>query len=271
MLSIVIPAKNEAKNLPFLLRSIEAQTYDDYEIIVADACSTDDTREVAARFGARVVPGGLPGAGRNRGAAAAQGDLLLFLDADVLLPDPWFLQGTLAEFTTRELDVATCKVAPLSSKLVDKVLHEIFNYYMWVTKAIAPHAPGFCIFARKATHDAIGGFDEAIKLAEDHDYVQRAAKVGRFSILKSYRIPVSVRRLDRDGRLHTALKYIMAELYMQTRGQIKDDRFRYTFGHEAALPESQAGKEKIRQQLMLIAKVAREQAEKIGLELRKKR
>ncbi len=231
MLSIIIPTYNEEEYLPCLLRSIAAQTFRDLEVIVADAKSTDRTRDIAKEFGATIIDGGMPAVGRNRGAAVARGDILLFFDADVVLPDPWFLQMTVAEFEKRHLGAATCSIQPLSKKPVDKVFHVAFNYYMWVTQATTPHAPGFCIFARKSVHDAILGFDEEIKLAEDHDYVVRAAKIAKFGILKSYKIPVSVRRFDRDGRLNVAMKYLLSELYLRTKGNIKSDIFNYTFGY----------------------------------------
>jgi len=239
MLSIVIPTYNEEKFLPFLLRSIHAQTYTDYEVIVADAFSTDRTRAIAEEHGARVVDGGMPGPGRNKGAAAAKGEFILFLDADVVLPDPWFLQMTVAEFAKRNLGASTCKVAPISSKVVDHVFHQAFNYFMWVTQATTPHAPGFCIFARKDVHDQIGGFDETVKFAEDHDYVNRAGKVAKFGLLKTYKIPVSVRRFDRDGRLNIAMKYLMGELHLRTLGAVKSDVFNYTFGHEEKAEEKE--------------------------------
>lgn len=231
MLSIIIPTYNEENYIEFLLRSIQAQSFKDYEIIVADAQSKDKTRELAQNFGARVVDGGMPAVGRNRGAAVAKGDILLFLDADVVLPDPWFLQGTVAEFEKRKLGVATCMADPMSKRKTDKVFHAVFNYFMLVTAATAPHAPGFCIFARKTVHDQIHGFDEEIKLAEDHDYARRAAKVAKFGVLKSYHLPVSVRRFDRDGRLNIAVKFLLCELYMQAKGAPKTDLFKYTFGH----------------------------------------
>jgi glycosyltransferase involved in cell wall biosynthesis len=247
MLSIVIPTYNEECYLPFLLRSIEAQKYKDYEIVVADAHSTDGTREIATKAGARVVDGGKPGAGRNRGAAVAKGDIILFFDADVILPDPWFLQVTLGEFEKRKLDVATCKIHPMSDKTVDQLFHEVFNYFMWVTSAIRPHAPGFCIFVRRAIHEQIKGFDETITLAEDHDYAMRAGRAGKFGLLKSYRVPVSVRRFDRDGRFNIAVKYLMCELYMRTKGNVTTDMFNYTFGYpkkgKKKIDQSEDGKE----------------------------
>ncbi|MBN1585124.1 glycosyltransferase [Candidatus Uhrbacteria bacterium] len=231
MLSIVVPTFNEEAFLPFLLQSIGSQSFRDYEIIVADNGSTDGTVRIAEEGGARVVPGGLPSRGRNRGAAVARGDTILFLDSDVVLPGPDFLEMTVNEFRERKLAAATCRVRPMSNRAIDRVLHAVFNLYMLITQRGAPHAPGFCIFVRKDIHDRIGGFDEGIKLAEDHDYVSRAAKYGRFGVLKTQKIPVSVRRLDRDGRMNIARKYLKAELYIRTRGNIRTDAFNYTWGY----------------------------------------
>ena len=86
-LSIIIPTYNEENYLPLLLKSIQAQNFSDYEIIIADAGSQDRTREIARDADCRVVDGGLPAVGRNRGAESAQGEYLLFLDADVCLTD----------------------------------------------------------------------------------------------------------------------------------------------------------------------------------------
>ena len=87
MLSIIIPTKNEEYYLPKLLESIKRQDYKNYEIIVADAGSKDKTRDVARKSGCKVVKGGLPSIGRNNGAKYAKGELLLFLDADTVLPE----------------------------------------------------------------------------------------------------------------------------------------------------------------------------------------
>ena len=84
ILSVIIPALDEAECLPGLLDSLAAQDRRPDEVIVADAGSTDGTAEIAAARGALVVPGGRPAAGRNAGAGAARGDLFLFLDADVV-------------------------------------------------------------------------------------------------------------------------------------------------------------------------------------------
>lgn len=229
--SIVIPVKNEERILPKLLNSIAQQTLTDYEIIVADAHSTDRTAEIAKKYGAKVVEGGMPGPGRNRGAVHAKGDVIAFLDADVLLPNPKFLQDCVAEMDKKHLDVATCKVKPISRKPIDKALHEAYNAYVVATEKIRPHAPGFCILVRRHAHHGVKGFDEEVVFAEDHDYVQRATKRGfSFGVLRSHPIAASVRRLEKDGRLAIALKYIFGELRMMAKGPFKEMPFEYEMG-----------------------------------------
>lgn len=232
MLSIVIPTYNEEKYLPRLLQSIRLQSFADYEIIVADNNSTDATVAISKQYGAIITSGGLPGKGRNEGAKIAQGNILLFLDADVILQEKDFLSDCLLEFLSKKLDIATCCITPLSDRKMDLIGHEVYNIFMLATEKLLPYAPGFCIFARKSVHDRIGGFDEAVLFAEDSDYVQRAKKIAKFGLLKSHKIPVSVRRLERDGRLNVVIKYILASLHMAVLGSVKTNIFNYTFGYE---------------------------------------
>lgn len=100
-LSVIIPARNEERNLPYLLESLQAQSYRPFEIIVVDDFSEDRTRAVAESYGVKVVANTPlpPGwTGKNwavwNGYAHATGDVIAFLDADVrLAPDAlqWLL------------------------------------------------------------------------------------------------------------------------------------------------------------------------------------
>lgn len=232
MLSIVIPTKNEEEYLPKLFASIKIQTLQPNEIIVADAGSSDQTRAIVISFGARLVKGGLPSVGRNAGAAVATSDIILFLDADVELRDPTFLEKSISEFNKRGLGLATCDVFPLTDAFVDHFLHKAYNTYARAWGSVFPHAPGFCMFVRRSLHEKLGGFDESIIFCEDHDYAQRFKQIGKFGFLKSTKIPVSIRRLDRDGRMRIAIKYLLAELHIAFVGPIRTDRFHYSFGHK---------------------------------------
>ncbi len=232
MLSIVIPTLDEEEALPVLLESIKRQTLQPDEVIVADGPSKDSTKEIAKSFGATIVEGGTVVQGRNNGAAHASTELILFLDADVELRDPEFLEKSVKEMTKRKLDLATCDVFPLSDRYIDHFLHKAYNVYSRAWGSVFPHAPGFCMFVRKEAHDKIDGFDSEIPFCEDHEYAQRLGKVGKFGILKSTKIPVSIRRMDRDGRINIAVKYLLAELHIAFIGPIKHNRFNYTFGHK---------------------------------------
>ncbi|MDP3985227.1 MAG: glycosyltransferase [bacterium] len=238
-LSIIVPALNEEKYLPKLLKSIAEQTYIDYEIVVADAYSKDKTRDIAATFGARVVDGGLPSAGRNAGAKAATGEIFMFLDADVVLGDKKFLERAVHEFERKKLDIATALIKPLSKNAIDHIMYEIYNVYAVATQMFMPHVPGFFIFVRRSVHEKIGGFDETLRFAEDHEYARRASKVGKFGFLHSDRVPVSMRRFDKEGRLTIALKYLIGELYLIRQGRVPPETVEYEFGYdEAVLRES---------------------------------
>jgi 4,4'-diaponeurosporenoate glycosyltransferase len=103
-LSVIIPARNEEKNLPRLLRSLRSQPFPPEEILVVDDASTDRTAVVARELGATVLEAPpLPDGWRGKtwacqhGAAQAKGEWLLFLDADTWF-EPAGLPAVLAEF-----------------------------------------------------------------------------------------------------------------------------------------------------------------------------
>ncbi|TAN85947.1 MAG: glycosyltransferase [Gallionella sp.] len=86
-LSIIIPVLDEAENLPGLLGHLASLCGCNTEVIVVDGGSEDGSRQAALRAGARVIRSGCGRARQmNAGAAVAQGDVLLFLHADTLLP-----------------------------------------------------------------------------------------------------------------------------------------------------------------------------------------
>lgn len=198
MISVIIPTKNEEKYLPLLLESVKSQNIRDLEIIVADANSTDKTREIAASNGCKIVEGGLPAKGRNNGAMASKGELLVFIDADVILPKD-FLKKVLVEFDHRRLDVAGTLQEPLVSgfNLGNRIIYGTINNFMQISQKIKPHMQ-VCMFSKKKVHEEIGGFDESVVYAEDSHYAEKAEKVGKFGILRSSRVFISPRRFDNN-------------------------------------------------------------------------
>jgi glycosyltransferase involved in cell wall biosynthesis len=235
-LSVIIPTMNEEKYLPKLLECIKRQTRQPDEIIIADAGSTDRTKKIAEDMGAVVVKGGLPGPGRNAGAAAAKGDILCFFDADIVLLDDRFFEKAVAEFEERKLDIA-CPDITLADKNVksagaDEFGHVLYNKYVRLFEKIHPHVVGMCIFVRRELHEKIKGFDETVVFCEDHEYGLRAHKVGRFAYLNSVQIGVTDRRIKKEGRAGLVIKTLLAEAHIWTLGPIRHHFFRYEFGYK---------------------------------------
>ena len=229
--TIVIPAYNEQKTLPALLRDIAAQRGADPKVILADAESTDRTRQIARARGATVVDGGLPAAGRNAGAREADADILVFLDADVRIPKR-FIRTVCDTMERRDLVAATCLMKPLSRLSTDRIIHNFANLFMRLTQYNDPNAPGYCIAIRRDVFERIGGFDESLKVAEDHDLVKRAAEHGRFRVLTDTHVRVDVRRFKKEGRIGYSLKAIKVSLHRALVGEIRegDDVVDYEFG-----------------------------------------
>ena len=209
MLSIIIPTKNEEKYLPLLLASIKNQDFDDYEVIVADADSTDKTRQRAKEFGCRIVKGGHQAVGINNGVKVAKGDLLLFLDADALLPKK-FLAENLKVFVENNLDIANCYKKPVGGNVADRVMHKIANLYYFSFKNIWPYISSDCMFIKKDFFLKVG-FDKNTPWLIDLTFANSLPKGTDYGILP---IPVllSVRMAERLGRFRQARILLLAAL-----------------------------------------------------------
>jgi len=221
---------NEEKYLLRLLTSIKKQDFPNCELIVADAGSTDGTVQIAQEYHARVVPGGLPGIGRNNGAKAAKGDFLLFLDADVVIPDN-FLHDAINEIETEFYELATCVMVPLSRLKIDQNIYKAFNLALKMSKDFNPMAPGSCIFISRRLFERIGGFDETITLAEDFNLSKRAAHFRPLNVLKSTYIRLSVRRLRKEGRTAFVYKALLTAFYRSFHGEVRKNVIPYEFGN----------------------------------------
>jgi len=225
MLSIIIPTLNEEKYLPLLLDQIKKQDFLDYEVIIADAGSIDKTLEIIKHYGHKVVPGGKVAKGRNNGVRATKGDLLLFMDADnIYLPDD-FLSTLVKEFKSKNCDIATFPMY-VDGNRMDKLVYKMYNWWVKSLQSIKAYASNSLI-VKKEVFEKVGGFDENVKLAEDHDFARRAAKVGKFRFIEIDPVLASARRIKKEGRIKIYSKYILAAIYMETFGPIKTDIFHY--------------------------------------------
>lgn len=198
--SVLIPARDEQANIEACVRSLLAQTYAAFELLVLDDASTDGTAEALARLAAesprlRVLHGApLPEGwlGKNWAchqlAQAARGDFLLFLDADTRA-DPRFLGDVAALACRTRLDyfsgVPRQDAPTLAERLVVPMLP-------WIAHSLTPvplirrlplaflaPAVGQCMFFRRAAYEKIGGH-AAVRavIVEDFALARRAKRFG---------------------------------------------------------------------------------------------
>lgn len=185
MFSVIVPVRNGAPEISEQLEALSQQTYPgEWELIVADNGSTDDTIELVrgaqSRFASlRVVDAsGEEGAGpaRNAGAAAATGDYLLFVDADDRTPPEW-------------LEVMA-KAAPSSDAIggrtqrfhVDRRGERRTRYPSASLRSLGssfmPFATGANCGVRADVFRELGGFRSELRVCEDADFFWRLQLAG---------------------------------------------------------------------------------------------
>ncbi len=232
MLSIIIPTLNEEKYLPRLLASIRAQSFFDYEIIVSDGGSLDKTNQIALENNCVFITDTEhhhPAWQRNNGAAMARGDILLFLDADSVLPEN-FLDESLKEFAALGLVGAAFYIRFNPDKARYHIYSTLFNIFSWLRQYFSPVGAGAAILAKKSGHEAIKGFDVGIYVAEDFDYCNRLATQGKFRMINSSRILFSARRLEKEGEFKLCLKWFSMGIFTLLNIKIKKKIVKYDFG-----------------------------------------
>ena len=228
LVSVIVPTWNEAKCLPALLESLRAQARPPVEILVADSGSTDGTQELARAKGAIVLEGERkgPGEGRNRGARAARGDLLVFVDADCIVPRD-LIEAIVAAADASDVVGGATGFVPAQGTLAERTLFLLANgYQRALTLWGYPHNAGFCFFFRRSAFEALGGIRDEMLLNETHDIALRSRTLGRFVILPQ-RVQTSMRRFRTYGYLRTILKeYIASTVLFYATGRTPSDRFR---------------------------------------------
>jgi GT2 family glycosyltransferase len=191
-ISIVMPVYNSERLLGECLAAVNASTFRDYEVIVVDDSSTDRSRDIAAAHGARVVPSGGrlgPGRARNKGVEHARGDIVFFIDSDVVVrPDTL---GRLVAAFDRDPGVAglmAVQSPTMRFRNLCSVYKNLWMYYTYVRRA-GQDVPLFYTTAAAIRRDAFiesGGFDVNYvdPNIEDTDYGQKLASQGfRIQIL----------------------------------------------------------------------------------------
>ena len=195
-ISVVIPAHNEEEFLPKTLEALARQDYPKYEVIVVANGCRDRTVEVAEDKCDLLVELKARGLGpaRNTGAEKAQGDLLLFLDADTLLESD-ALSTVAREFSPLHA-MGTLRGVPDTGKTSYRVIYFFKNL---IHKTHAHHGSSGVILCWKRQFEAVGGFNNELYLRENSDLMKKLRRFGRYKYIKSAPAVTSMRRYERAG------------------------------------------------------------------------
>ena len=163
-ISVIVPVHNGALVLPRCLESLSRSEYSAFEVIVVDDCSTDTTPQIVERYGARYLrtpQNSGPGEARNLGARHAHGDILVFVDADVILP-PQGLCLIGKDFRgDAELDAVfgSYDDEPAWTGFISQYKNLMHHYVHQISKEYASTFWSGCGAVRKSVFEEFGGFD----------------------------------------------------------------------------------------------------------------
>ncbi|MCR4330160.1 MAG: glycosyltransferase [Candidatus Roizmanbacteria bacterium] len=235
--SVIIPTLNEERDLPHLLSDIHKQKPTNIEVLIADAYSSDKTSTILKQTSQKLPLSILQtkkknvSHQRNTGAKNARGKYIIFLDADSRLPPQFF--SKLEEFIIHNKGfLYSLRMSTNEQKNEYVFLLEIGNLVIdFFNRVGKPFAAGTGIVVHRELFYDLGGFDESLKLAEDHDFVQRARKAGiHLCIPTEPTLHYSFRRPQRIGYLRFLVQYLIASMYTLTGTEIKKDLFDYPMG-----------------------------------------
>ena len=202
-ISVIIPTLQEEKYVATILSKL-VKINPQIEIIVVDAGSKDNTVKIAQCFTDKVYT--IDGSGisktKNYGAKQSNGDLLVFLDADVIPPKN-FPEKVFETFKDFKVVGATCNILPAEPRLIETLFFIVHNLLIriltWFPFLKFKHSRGEFLAVRKSEFLKVGGFNESIACLEDHDLARCLSELGNFVFIKNLTVYESMRRIRKSG------------------------------------------------------------------------
>lgn len=226
MLSIIIPTLNEEKILERTLQNLRELQGMEYEIIVSDGRSSDKTLPIARQLADKVVvyrgqERQTIGQGKNLGAAAATGEYLVFIDADIFIPEiSEFFKKALGLFENNPklmgltvfLKVFS-ECASVSDRLFFTVVNRLFqiqNNFLHIGAAA-----GEFQMVRAEVFKKLGGYNEAMVVGEDNDFFAKLSRLGQTWAEPSLRVFHTSRRAHSIGWIKLLFLWLINFAYMK--------------------------------------------------------
>jgi len=188
--SVVIPSYNGSKTIERALKSIAFQSYSNYEIVIVDDGSSDDTKKKVNNFKKEFATIEVqyieqlnqgPSSARNKGVQSARGKFIAFLDAD----DQWNkkkLELQISIMKDKHLNFlgSTYQYNDFDTKDINKIEVKRYNFNSFLLKNRVSTSG---VVLSKAFFKKLHGFDETLKYAEDYDLWLRASLLFNLDII----------------------------------------------------------------------------------------
>lgn len=177
-ISIITPSYNSAATIRDTLQSIASQDYPNFEHIIIDGHSTDDTLRIVAEFPhvTRMISGRDEGIyhAMNKGLSLATGDVIGILNSDDLYPHSRVLSAVASVFEDESVDGCYADLQYVNPSRLDKVSRT------WKSGTFTPRSfywgwmpPHPTVFVRKRVYDAVGNFNQSLSSAADYEFLLR--------------------------------------------------------------------------------------------------
>lgn len=234
--SIIIPTLNEEDFLPRLLDDIKKQKEKDYEVIVVDGSSVDNTKQITIDYKKKYYRLKVNNVStqRNFGAEKAKGKYLVFLDADIRIKKN-FLKNIAKNINEKKGLIFIPYLIPEKGNEEYKSMFDLLNMLVEFTQNLSKKfSMGGSMVIEARIFKLIGGFNEKLRMSEDHEIIQRAHDWGiNPKFMKNVQITFCFRRMKKEGQLKSMYKNLLSVAHRLFVGEINKKIFEYEMGGQA--------------------------------------
>lgn len=227
LISVIIPTFQEEKILPHISKIFTSEFKKKYnlEVIVSDGGSSDLTLDIARTFADIIVEHEFPrrqtiAEGRNNGAKVANGNVLVFINADSIPENPDFFFNFIRQWGNEKGKYNKCKALatyvmsfPDETSLKDRIFYKLHNSYVRFLNAIGfGMGRGECQIIKREIFEIVDGYNPKIAAGEDFELYRRISKIAKIGFADELKIFESPRRFRKYGYLKVVISWFLNSL-----------------------------------------------------------